>query len=328
MKGVRYLGNCEVEVTNLPDPLPGQDEVLVDVKASGVCGSEMRSYRGANAIPANAGHEVMGIILDANGSTRFQKGDRVGVATIQGCGRCYWCLQGKPDFCPDICPISNAHSELVVSKERWLHPLPQHITDGVGVLLAGDGLGVPYGASRRAGVQAGEITCVFGCGPVGLGMTLVQTFLGARVIAVDVNPVRLEMATGLGAWHTLNPQNTDVKAALAELTVGLGPHKCFECTGRQDTLDTALDATIPEGTVVVIGHGPQQINPQRLIARRNLKLMGNWLCHFSDYSGMLRMLEQGLQADRLITAHFPLAEAATAYQRFSEGLEAKVILTQ
>ncbi len=328
MKGVRFLGNCEVEIAVLTDPCPGEGEVLIDVKASGICGSEMGSYRSSNASEGNGGHEVMGVVLDPNGSRRFQKGDRVGVATIQGCGACHWCLQGKSDFCPQVGSVGNAHSELVVSKECWLHSLPPNITDGVAVLLSGDGLGVPYGASIRSGIQPGETTCVFGAGPVGLGMTLVQTFLGARVISVDLNPLRLEMAKNLGAWHTINPRQTEVREALLELTHGLGPNKCFECTGSQETLDIALDTTIPEGTVVVIGHGPQQINPQRLIARRNLRLMGNWICHFSDYDGMLTMIRNGLQADRLISAHFPLEEAAVAYQRFSEGLEAKVILTQ
>ena len=200
--------------------------------------------------------------------------------------------------------------------------------DGLGVLLSGDGLGVPYGASVRGGVQPGDVTCVFGCGPVGLGMVLVQTFLGARVIAVEVNPIRIELARSLGAWQILNPTEDDLREALPDLTAGLGPHRCFECTGRQDTLDVALDVTMPEGTVVVIGHGPQQINPQRLIAHRNLRLMGNWVCHFSDYPTMVRMIEEGLQADRLITAHYPLEQADIAYERFSKGLEGKVILTQ
>jgi len=84
-------------------------------------------------------------------------------------------------FCKEVRGIRNAHSEYVVSKEIWLHPLDDDINDGVAVLLSGDGMGVPYGASIRSGVAPGEITCVFGTGPVGLGMTLFQTYLGARV---------------------------------------------------------------------------------------------------------------------------------------------------
>ncbi|MEK7399391.1 MAG: zinc-binding dehydrogenase [Candidatus Poribacteria bacterium] len=329
MKGIKFLGNSRVELADLPDPKLGEGDVLVKVKASAICGSEMGSYRSPNPMNGNAGHEVMGVIADLNGSKRFKEGDRVGVFTIQGCGKCFWCLQGKPDFCKEAGGVSNAHSEYVLSKEMWLHPLSDDIDDATGVLLAGDGLGVPCGASARAGVVAGDVTCVFGVGPVGLGMTLVQTFIGARVISIDINPHRLNLATEMGAWKTINSTEvSDLRAVLLDLTNGLGPNKCFECSGRQETLDVALDVTIPEGIVTVIGHGDQKINPQRLIFRKNMKLMGNWVCHFSDYDNMLRMLHNGLQATRIVTNRFPLEQADEAYSRFSQGLEGKVILTQ
>ena len=329
MRGLKFMGNSKVELVELPDPKPGKDDVLVRVKASAICGSEMGSYRSPNPMDGNPGHEVMGIVADPNGSKRFREGDRVGVFSIQGCGNCFWCLQGKPDFCIKAGTFPNGHSEFVVSKEMWLHPLSDDIDDATGVLLAGDGLGVPSGASTRAGVVAGDVTCVFGVGPVGLGMTLVHTFIGARVIAVDINPHRLNLASEMGAWKTINSAETsDLRSVLLELTNGLGPNKCFECSGRQETLDVALDVTIPEGIITVIGHGEQKINPQRLIFRKNIRLMGNWVCHFSDYDNMLRMLRNGLQAIRLVTNRYPLEQADEAYRRFSQGLEGKVILTQ
>lgn len=329
MRGVRFLGNGKVEIADLPDPKLEKGDVLVKVKASAICGSELGAYRGPNAMNGNGGHEAMGVVADPNGSKRFREGDRVGAAALQGCGNCFWCLQGKSDFCKEVGVISNAHSEFVVSKEIWLHPLADDIDDATGVLLAGDGLGVPYGASARAGVAPGDINCVFGVGPVGLGMTLVQTFMGARIIAIDINPHRLEFATRMGAWKTIYSEAVrDLRSAILDLTDGLGPNKCFECCGRQETLDVALDTTIPEGIVVVIGHGKQEINPQRLIFRKNMRLMGNWVCHFSDFSAMVDMIRDGLQATRLVTNRFPLEQADEAYRRFSEGLEGKVLLVQ
>jgi propanol-preferring alcohol dehydrogenase len=329
MLGVRFLGNSKVEIADIPDPEVGEGDVLVKVKASAICGSEMGRYRAPEPMDGNPGHEVMGVVADPNGSKRFKEGDRVGVATIQGCGNCFWCLQGKPDFCKETGGIGNAHSEFVVSKEIWLHPLADDIDDATGTLLAGDGLGVPYGASVRAGVAPGDVNCVFGVGPVGLGVTLVQTFMGARVIAVDINPHRVELAAQMGAWKAINSTEVeDLRSTLLDLTDGLGSNRCFECCGRQETLDVALDTTIPEGTVVVIGHGKQEINPQRLIFRKNMRLMGNWLCHFSDFGGMVDMVRNGLQATRLITNRFPLEQADEAYRRFSEGLEGKVLLVQ
>ena len=216
-----------------------------------------------------------------------------------------------------------------MSGDIWLHPLADDIDDATGVLLAGDGLGVPYGASMRSGTKPGEVNCVFGVGPVGLGVTLVQTFMGARVIAVDINPHRLGLAKQVGAWETINPTEVeDLKSALLDLTGGLGPNKCFECAGKQDTLDVALETTIPEGIVMIIGGGKQSINPQRLVTRRNMRVMGNWVCHFSDFGGMMDMVRNGLQASRIVTNRFPLDQADEAYRRFSEGLEGKVLLIQ
>jgi threonine dehydrogenase-like Zn-dependent dehydrogenase len=329
MRGVRFLGNGKVEIADLPDPKVEEGDVLVKVKASAICGSELGAYRGPDAMDGNPGHEVMGVVADPNGSNRFREGDRVGVAAIQGCGNCFWCLQGKSDFCKGAEGLGNAHSEFIASKEIWLHPLADDIDDATGVLLAGDGLGVPYGASARAGVVPGDVNCVFGVGPVGLGMTLLQTFIGACVIAIDINHHRLDLATQMGAWKVINPLHAvDLRSVLLDLTNGLGPNKCFECSGSQEMLDVALDTTTPEGTVVVIGHGKQEINPQRLIFRKNMRLMGNWVCHFSDFNGMVTMVRNGLQATRVITNRFPLEEAGEAYRRFSEGLEGKVLLVQ
>ncbi|MBD3184506.1 zinc-binding dehydrogenase [Candidatus Poribacteria bacterium] len=329
MRGVKFLGNSRIEVTELDDPEPGDGEVLVKVGISAICGSEMGRYRSPEPMDGNPGHEVMGIVYDTNGSRKVKEGDRVGVSTIQGCGNCFWCLQGKPDFCKEAQGLNNTHSEYVVSKDIWLHHLADDIDDATGVLLSGDGLGVPYGASMRSGTKAGDVNCVFGVGPVGLGFVLVQTFLGAQIIAVDMNTHRLELAKGLGAWKVINPNEVDnLRDVLLDLTGGLGPDRCFECCGQQETLDMALDITKPEGIVMIIGSGKQTMDPQRLIYRKNLRVMGNWVCHFSDYVGMLNMVRNGLQVTRIITNQFPLKEANEAYRRFSSGLEGKVLLIQ
>ncbi len=344
MLGVIFLGNKKMELGEIPDPNVREGDVLIRVKASAICGSEMETFVPPRGLPwkGNPGHEVMGIIEDPNGSKRFRKGDRIGVSTLQGCENCFWCLQGKQIFCKQVRGIRNAHSEYVVSKEIWLHPLDDDITDGVAVLLSGDGMGVPYGASIKSGVAPGDITCVFGTGPVGLGMTLFQTYLGAKVIAVDINPLALERAKQLGAWKTINPkETTDLKTAIYDLTFGLGPNKSFDAIsmGNQDLFHTMLDVTMPGGTVVTVAHGDHGIdhvrerlsfhlNPaQREIWGRNLTVMGNWMCNFSDWSDMVALVRDGFQIDRIITNHFPIEAADEAYRRVSEGLEGKVILT-
>jgi len=344
MRGLKFLGNSKVEMADLPDPELGKGDMLVRVKASAICGSEVESYRPPGGIPwgGNPGHEVMGVVEDPNGSRRFHKGDRVGVATIQGCGECFWCLQGKQDFCKKGFVLRNAHSEYVVGKECWMQSVPDDIDDGLAVLLAGDGLGVPYGATIRSGLAAGETTCVFGTGPVGGAMVMIQTFLGARVIAIDINPLALERATKWGAWKTINPKETkDVKGAILDLTNGLGPNKSYDAaTGGQELFNLALEVTMPGGTVMTVAHGMHGIDAvrERLSFHvdpakwefwgRNLCVRGNWACHFSDYADQLAMVRNGLQIGSLVTATYPLEQFEEAYRRFMGGQEGKVILTQ
>ena len=330
MRGLRNMGKGKVKFVNdLPDPKPGKGQVLVRVKASAICGSELGSIRAENASAGNSGHESMGIIEDPNGSRQFKKGDRVGVATLQGCGTCYWCDQGKPDFCAKVWVAGNAHSEFVVSSERWTFRLPDVISNVEAVLLAGDGLGVPWGSAVRGGVKAGDITCVLGCGAVGLGCMMVHRYLGARPIAVDMNPKRLKLARKLGAWKVIDASKTqNLAAEMLKLTDGLGPDVCIEACGKQPTLDAAIAATKPEGTIVQCGHGAQTMNPQSLICRRNLRIAGNWVCHFCEIPDMITAIRKGLRAREMVTGIYPLEQAQTAYDRFIEGTEGKVVLVQ
>ena len=326
-------------MTDLPDPEVGPGDMLVRVKASAICGSEMETFIPPGGLEGNPGHEVMGVVEDPNGSKRFKKGDRVGVATLQGCGECFWCRQGKQDFCKKASVLKNAHSEYVVGKEIWMQPVPDDITDPLAVMLAGDGMGVPYGASVRSGVKPGDITAVFGVGPVGQGMTMIQTFLGARVIAIDVNPKALAFAEEMGAWKTINANETrDIRSAIWDMTDGFGPNVSFDACGVQEMFNVAMETTIPGGTVMTVAHGTHGIDNvrERLSFHvdlqkgefwgRNLCVRGNWACHFGDYTDQISMIRNGLQAERLITAEYSFEDAAEAYRRFAEGERGKTIL--
>jgi len=328
MRAVHILGNGKVQIDEYPMPVPNENQVLVKVTASGVCGSEMGAVRGEKGMEMNGGHEVAGIIADPNGHAQWEEGDRVGVFTLQGCGKCRWCRIGKDTFCSEVGTPSATHAEYCVSKAASMVKLNDDVSNPVAVLLCGDGLGVPYGATVRSGLEPGDITCVFGCGPVGLGMVLVQAFLGAKVIAVEPSQARRDLAMKMGAWQTIDPTATDdMVGLLKDMTDGWGPDKVYECAGRQDTLDVAMDATKPEGIIVCVGHGKQSIDPQRLIIKRNMRMMGNWVAHPAWYDDMLCMYQSGLDVDRLITGIYPPEQAQAAYDGMIDQTAGKVILT-
>jgi threonine dehydrogenase-like Zn-dependent dehydrogenase len=327
MLTVKLLGNKRLEVGEAPDPKPAPDEVLIQVKASGICGGEMHGFRAEKGSGGNGGHEVAGVVADPNGHPQWAAGDEVVIFTLQGCGKCRWCRQGKDTFCKEVKIPRATHSQYTTSRATAMVKRPADIPFPLAVLLGGDGLGVPMGATWKAGVKPGDVTCVIGCGPVGLGMVMCQAYLGAKVIAVEPNPARRALALKLGAWQTLDPTAVpDPAQALRDMTEGVGPEKVFEASGRQESVDLYMNATAPEGVVVIVGHGKQQLDPQKLIIKRNLTVMGNWICHPALYPRMLSFARSGLEPQRLITGVYPYAQAQTAFERCEAGLEAKAIL--
>lgn len=282
----------------------------------------------------NNGHEVCGVVVEACETTRLRPGDHVGVHEVEGCGDCRYCLRGIPTWCkqrrsavgwrPDG---AGGHAEYVKARERWCFRLPPEIPFPVGALITGDGLGVPYHANRSAGTRAGEIVGVFGTGPIGLGNILMQSFIGAEVIAVDVNPVRLELAKACGAALTLDASRVDVEAAVLEYTRGAGVDKAFECSGTQQALLQAMRVVRPGGCVVCIGEqGDVPIHISEHLIRRDITLRGSWFYHFNEIPDILAAYQRGLAVERLITNILPLSKAQEAFDRFFSGLEGKVIL--
>lgn len=327
MGWVRFLGNGQVAVEPQPELRPGPGQVLVRVEASALCGSEMHSYRSTGGHPtANPGHEAAGIIIDPNGCAQWREGDRVGVSAVQGCGACPECAGGRYTYCEGLAGGSCWHADTLVARAHACVKLPDDVPWGVGVLLSGDGLGVPYHSSRRTRPEPGETVAVFGCGPVGLGNVLLYTFLGCRVLAVDLSPTRRRLAEELGAEASIDGAGAVVEAIRA-LTGRRGAEICLECAGRPETAALALQAVATAGRVMCLGEQPRiELSPSADLIRRDITLMGSWYYHFREYPEMLALYRRGLDVGRLITHQFPRAQAAEAYRLFAAGETGKVVL--
>jgi len=329
MRVARVHGKARVTVEQVPTPRPSAGEVLVRIEASALCGSELHAYRDGGHPSDNPGHEAAGVIVDAGDSPIWRVGDRVGMSAVQGCGDCAECRAGRYTFCRQR-PSGGSpgwHAEYGLCRGVACFRLPDDVPFDHGVLLSGDGLGVPYHVSRRTRPQPGETVAIFGVGPVGLGNVLVNAFLGARVIAVDVVPGRLEYAERLGAWRTIDGRETDVAAAIRDLTRGLGAEICLECAGRPETARLALDCVATNGRVMCVGEQRSvEISPSRDLIRRDITLMGSWFYHFREAAEMLELYRRGLRVGELITHRFPLDQAAEAYRRFAAGETGKAIL--
>ena len=327
MLGVQLLGNDTVTVKEYPEPTPDENEMLIQVKASGICGSEMHGYHSPTPQAFNGGHEVAGEVIDAGQSTKFKVGDHVGVHAVWGCGNCRWCVVGKYTFCDNRTGCPGTHAERIAAPEHVCLKLPEDIPFDAGVLLTGDGFGVPYRVSQRLDTKGGDFVCILGAGPVGLGNTIVQSFLGAEVIVIDINNYRLSLAEAAGAAHTINPQDTEPLEAITEITHGRLADKCIEAAGRAETLKLALALVGMAGTVMCVGEqGDVPISPSRDLIRKDITLMGSWFYHYAEYPAMLDLYRRGLPIGRMITDHFPLVEAQTAFSKFANGQAGKVML--
>jgi D-arabinose 1-dehydrogenase-like Zn-dependent alcohol dehydrogenase len=244
MKGVVFLGDRKLELREFPDPTPGPRDVILEIKASGMCGSDLHNYR----TPANAGgvvtggikraagviagHEPCGVVA-AVGSAVTDKEARIGQRVMDhhydGCGNCKHCRAGWTQMCLEGPVVygsggHGAHAKYMKVPVSTLVPLPDSLSFVTGAAIS-CGTGTAWGALRRVELQGGETIAIFGQGPVGLSATQLAVEMGARVIAIDIAPERRQLARQSGAAEVIDPAAHDMVAAIRALTHGEGAHR-------------------------------------------------------------------------------------------------------
>ena len=223
MRGVVFTGDRNLEIRDFPDPIPGPRDVILEIKASGMCGSDLHRYRapfnpGDTSSgfkladePMIAGHEPCGVVAELGSAVSDQEakiGQRVMDHHYEGCGSCKHCKGGWQQMCLDGTTVfgssgHGAHARYMRVPVSTLVPLPEKLSFTTGAAIS-CGTGTAYGALRRLQLQGGETIAIFGQGPVGLSATQLATAMGARVIALDISPERLEMAAAFGAAEIIN----------------------------------------------------------------------------------------------------------------------------
>src|SRR5215207_3350399 len=258
MRGVVFLGNRKLELREFPDPTPGPGEVVLAIKASGMCGSDLHPYRAAgNAAaalglggqggPVIAGHEPCGVVhARGTGVTEAQAptGARVMNHHYKGCGACKHCRVGWQQLCRKGITVygmtgHGGHAPFMVVPVSTLVPMPDEISFKEGAAIS-CGTGTAYGALKRLDVSGRDTLAVFGQGPVGLSATMLGVAMGARVIALDVIAERRALAKELGADVVLDPAAGDPVAQLRELTHGEGVDVAVECSAHPDARVAAV----------------------------------------------------------------------------------------
>ncbi len=245
MRGVTFLGERKLQLAEFPDPTPGPRDVIVAIKASGMCGSDLKPYRatgGSAALglgkvsgPVIAGHEPCGVVAAVGGAVDERTariGARVMVHHYSGCGACRHCQTGWTQMCSNGSIVygitgHGAHAPYMKVPAQTLVPLPDELSFATGAAIS-CGTGTAYQALRRMNVAGGDAIAIVGQGPVGLSATQLAAAMGARVIALDVSAERLSRAKEFGADALIDPKAGDAVAAIRELTRGTGADMTLE----------------------------------------------------------------------------------------------------
>jgi alcohol dehydrogenase len=317
-----FLGPVTVE--HLPDPAPPPGGVVVEVHATGLCRSDWHAWAGHDLdvlLPHVPGHELCGTVAAVgSGVTRWAVGDRVTSPFVCGCGRCTWCAAGQSQVCPDQTQPGFTHwgsyAEQVVlhAADTNLVAVPETVSDGAAASL-GCRFATAYRAlTGRAVVREGEWVTVVGAGGVGLSAVMIASALGARVVAVDTNPLSLERAGQLGAEHCVVAGEGDVAAAVRDLTGG-GSHVALDAVGSPDTCSDSILSLRRQGRHVQVGLLPSVAGlppvPMERVIAWELDLLGSHGLGGADYPALLALVESGVLApEDLVTGTVDLPEAA------------------
>lgn len=340
MRGVLFPGDRTVALADIPDPEPGPGEVVVAMRAAGICGSDLHGYRtsrearqrsGADRIVP--GHEPSGIVQAVGeGVPSVAVGDRVAVYHYRGCGACADCRGGRIMWCADRKgyggPIHGSDADLLLTDARNCLPLPDDISFTTGALLMCVG-GTAYEVMRKLDASGRGTIAVFGLGPVGLTGMLMGRAMGARVIGVDVSPERLALASALGADAVVDAGDEDVVPAIRRWAGAGGVAASFETSGAGAAQAAAVEATGRSGRVAFVGFGETQpaISPAQFIEKQ-LTLFGSFVFPIDRYEEMLRFVQtHEVPIEATVTHRVRLDDAPEVFPAFDRGETGKVVFT-
>ncbi|MYW96125.1 zinc-binding dehydrogenase [Amycolatopsis rubida] len=336
MRGVVFTGDRGVELRSFPDPEPGPGEVVVRIRASGMCGSDLHTYRAPAAAESGAlvvqGHEPCGEIHAVGPGVPVEMakiGDRVMIHHYWGCGTCPDCRTGWPQMCSVIEPRvptlneHGGHAEFIKVPALQTIPLPPSLSFKAGAAI-GCGTGTAWGGIERLGNVSGRTLVVFGQGPVGASATMIAAALGARVIAVDVVRRRLDAAEKFDADTVLDATAGDVVEAVRELTGGRGAELAIETSGVTPVAKQALDVLAPWGKACFIGIGAYVSFNTKETLRRQLTILTSWtLSTVQQIRCAEFVVSHGLPVDEVFSHTWSLDDAVAAYEWFDQQRDGK-----
>jgi L-iditol 2-dehydrogenase len=302
-----------------PIPVPGLGQVLIEVSAVGVCGSDIHYFSDGRIgdfvveAPLVLGHEAAGVVRGLGVGVRgLEVGQRVAMEPGIPCKRCRACRTGHYNLCPDVRffatpPIDGTFARFVVHEEDFCYPLPDNLSDDAGALL--EPLSVGVWAAWKARIAVGDRVLITGAGPIGLLAAAVARSTGAReVVVTDVREARLALALQMGATSVVAASGDELLEVADQVDVLL------ECSGSPDALEAGLRVLGPAARAVVVGMSPDPRVPVALalVQRQEVELTGTFR-YANTYPTAMALASSGaIHLDDLVTGHYGLAQVAEA----------------
>ena len=343
MQAVTFQAPGEVRVEDCPEPdLLAPDDAIVQVEATGVCGSDLHIYHGRVKIEPGfiIGHEYVGEVIAAGDAvTKVDVGDRVLGCFHTACGSCFFCMRGEYHKCDEarvfghgatLGSLQGAQAEqvLVPRANLTLRRVPDGMSDDA-ALFAGDVMGTGYHSVVAAGLKPGDTVVVLGLGPVGLCAVQAARACGAaRVIGVDTVPDRLAVARSFGA-EAVHLTEEDPRAAVKAATDGRGADVVVDAVGHPDALDMACRMARKAGTVSVVGVYAERCELHMgVVWIKALKMVTGHANVIAHVDSVLAMMAAGLlDPTPLVSRHMKLEDAPDAYEAYANREALKIVMS-
>ena len=332
MKALLLTEYKHLEVTEMPEPEIGDNDLLVEVRACGICGSDIHGYDGSSGRripPLVMGHEAAGIVAKVGaGVSQFDIGDRVTFDSTVSCGRCANCRRGQINLCDNrrVLGVScgeyrhhGAFAQYVAVPENITYKIPDRLPFEHAAMI--EAVSIAVHAANRPPVRLGDTAVVVGSGMIGLLTIQAIRLAGcANVIAVDLEDHKLEIARSLGADVTLNARSVDVVQEVLRATDGRGADVALEVVGATQTIQTAIECTRKGGAITLVGNlAPTVEVPLQAIVTRELTLFGSCASN-GEYPACIDLLVRGdIQVEPLITGRASLDEGPECFARLYGG---------
>jgi L-iditol 2-dehydrogenase len=321
----RYM---ELELAEMPAPEPGPEDVLVRVRACGICGSDVHGLDGSSGRripPLVMGHEAAGVVAGVGSRVRgFREGDRVTFDSTVSCGACFFCRRGEINLCDnrEVLGVScgdyrrhGAFAEYVAVPQHIVYKLPDSLAFEEAAMI--EAVSVAVHAVNLTPIRLGDTALVVGAGMIGLLALQALRLAGCgRLIAADVDGAKLKLAAALGADDLIDAATADVPAAVRELTAGRGADVALEAVGATEPVQTAIASLRKGGALTLVGNITPKIElPLQAVVTRQLRLTGS-CASCGEYPASIELIARGaIRVRPLISAVAPLEEGPAWFAR-------------